>query len=170
MRRSVAIAGSVLFFLLTPGAVAGLVPWWITGWTFRPPSAGQPLSRVFGALLIVIGLAGLIEAFGRFALVGRGTPAPIAPTSQLVVTGLYRHVRNPMYVAVVVVILGQAALFGDVRLVAYAAMVAIVVHLFVIGYEEPTLRRAYGEQYEAYCAHVPRWLPRFSPWTPGRGG
>jgi protein-S-isoprenylcysteine O-methyltransferase Ste14 len=169
MRKSVAIAGSALFFLVAPGAVAGLGPWWITGWTFRPPLAGQPMIPALGALLIFIGLAGLIEAFARFAIVGLGTPAPIAPTSQLVVSGQYRHVRNPMYLAVVVVILGQAALFGDGRLVLYAAAVSIIVHLFVVTYEEPALRSAYGPQYDRYCAGVPRWLPRLTPWFEGRG-
>jgi len=91
-------------------------------------------------------------------------PAPIAPTRNLVVSGLYRYVRNPIYVAVVGVILGQAVLFADWRLLGYGALIWLAFHIFVLAYEEPTLRQSYGTEYESYRANVPRWLPRLTPW------
>jgi protein-S-isoprenylcysteine O-methyltransferase Ste14 len=108
---------------------------------------------------------GFIRAF-RAA--GLGTPAPIAPTQHLVVTGLNRYVRNPIYVTVAAVIFGQALLFGDWRLFAYGAVVWLVFHLFVVGYEEPTLKRSFGAEYEAFCINVPRWIPRLTAWRGGR--
>ena len=114
------------------------------------------------------GLAVLLESFTRFALQGIGTPAPVFPTRHLVVQGAYRYVRNPMYVAVTSLILGQALLLGDTHLLAYAVFPWLVAHLFVVAYEEPTLRRTFGAEYETYCAHVPRWIPRFSPWRNAR--
>ena len=108
MPKTIAILGSALFFAVAPSVLAGLVPWWITHWEFRPPFFDLQATRAVGMLLIVAGLPGLVDSFARFALQGLGTPAPIAPPQNLVVTGLYRYVRNPMYVAVVAVILGQA--------------------------------------------------------------
>src|SRR6202166_841759 len=122
MRRTAAVIGSALFFAVAPSSVAGLVPWWITHWEFRPPFFDLQATRAVGILLIVAGLPGLVDSFARFALQGLGTPAPIAPPQHLVVTGLYRYVRNPMYVAVVAVILGQAILFGDWRLMTYRGL------------------------------------------------
>ena len=101
MRKTMAVLGSVLFFAVAPTTVAGLIPWWITHWEFRPPFFDLEATRAVGILLIVAGLPGLVDSFARFALQGLGTPAPIAPTQNLVVTGLYRHVRNPIYVSVV---------------------------------------------------------------------
>jgi protein-S-isoprenylcysteine O-methyltransferase Ste14 len=135
--KTIAILGSALFFAVAPSTVAGLVPWWITRWEFRPPFFDLDATRAVGILLIVAGLPGLVDSFARFALQGLGTPAPIAPTQNLVVTGLYRYVRNPIYVALVAVILGQAALFGDQRLLAYGVLVWLAFHAFVVGYEEP---------------------------------
>ena len=109
-------------------------------------------------------MPGLLDSFARFALEGLGTPAPIAPPRNLVVSGLYRHVRNPIYVAVVAVILGQAVLFADWRLLGYGALIWLAFHTFVLAYEEPTLRQSYGAEYESYRANVPRWLPRLTPW------
>jgi hypothetical protein len=96
MRRVWAILGSVLFFLVAPGVVAGLAPWWIARWHMQPPLLGLSLFRTAGAGLIVLGMPALLDSFARFAVQGLGTPAPIFPTRHLVVTGLYRHVRNPM--------------------------------------------------------------------------
>jgi protein-S-isoprenylcysteine O-methyltransferase Ste14 len=101
----------------------------------------------------------------RFAVQGLGTPAPIAPTQNLVVTGLYRYVRNPIYVAVVAVILGQAILFGDWRLVIYGVPMWLAFHAFVLAYEEPVLAQTFGTQYEEFRANVPRWISRLSPWS-----
>src|SRR4029453_7431785 len=106
----------------------------------------------------------VVDAFARFALQGLGTPAPIAPPRNLVVTGLYRYVRNPIYVALVAIILGQAVLMGDRRLIVYAALWWLVFHVAVVAYEEPTLEQTFGKEYEAFRAAVPRWIPRMTPW------
>jgi protein-S-isoprenylcysteine O-methyltransferase Ste14 len=159
-----AILGSALFFVVAPTSVAGLIPWWITRWTFRPPFFDLEATRAVGILLIVAGVPGLVDSFARFALQGLGTPAPIAPTQNLVVTGLYRYVRNPMYLAVVIIILGQAALFSDWCLAAYGVLVWCTCHAFVVGYEEPMLALRFGTTYDDFRANVPRWIPRLSPW------
>ena len=164
MPKAIAILGSALFFVVAPLLLAGFVPWWITGWQFRAAFLGQELTRAIGVALIIAGVPALIDSFARFALQGIGTPAPIAPTQRLVVTGLYRYVRNPIYVAVVAVILGQALLFGDGRLLWYGALFWLACHVFVVVYEEPTLERTFGAEYAAFRANVPRWMPRLTPW------
>ena len=164
MRKTIAVLGSALFFAVAPSSVAGLVPWWITHWEFRPPFFDLDATRAVGILLIVAGLPGLVDSFARFALQGLGTPAPIAPPQNLVVTGLYRYVRNPIYVAVVAVILGQGILFGDWRLLIYGGLIWLAFHAFVLAYEEPVLAESFGAQYEDFRANVPRWIPRLSPW------
>ena len=161
---TMAILGSALFFVAAPSVVAGLIPWWITRWEFLPPFFDLQATRVVGILLIVAGLPGLVDSFARFAVQGLGTPAPIAPPQNLVVTGLYRYVRNPMYVAVVAVILGQGILFGDRRLLIYGGFMWLAFHAFVLAYEEPVLAESFGAQYEDFRANVPRWLPRLTPW------
>ena len=162
MRRILALFGSFLFFCLAPGTVAGLLPWLIGHWRVQPDCPAA--FRAAGAVLIVLGLIPLVESFARFAWKGLGTPAPILPTRHLVVSGFYRHVRNPMYVGVVAVILGQAALFCDSRLAVYGATVWFVMHLFVVFYEEPKLAQTFGADYARFRANVPRWLPRLKGW------
>ena len=108
VQRTIAVLGSAVFFVVAPFTLAGIVPWSITGWQLRPPFLGLELTRGIGAIMILAGVPGLVDAFARFALQGLGTPAPIAPPHNLVVTGLYRYVRNPIYVAVVAIILGGA--------------------------------------------------------------
>ena len=162
--RWAAALGSLVFFLLAPGTVGGLIPWLITGWFLIP---GWPTAlRVVGVVVIVVGLALLVAAFAQFVYEGRGTPAPVAPTERLVVHGLYRFVRNPMYLAVGAVIIGQAVLFPSLGLLIWVAVFVVAVVIFVKVYEEPTLRRRYGDQYAAYCAAVPGWRPRLTPWRP----
>jgi protein-S-isoprenylcysteine O-methyltransferase Ste14 len=112
MSRTRAVLGSTLFLVAVPGVLAGLLPWWVTRWELRSPFLGLELTRAIGVVLILAGVPGLVGSFARFALQGLGTPAPIAPTRDLVVTGLYRFVRNPMYLAVSAVILGQALVLG----------------------------------------------------------
>jgi protein-S-isoprenylcysteine O-methyltransferase Ste14 len=158
--RWTASLGSSLFFVLAPCVVAGFVPWWLTRWTIRPALFGLETLRYFGGALVAIGVAIVLDCFRRFAWEGRGTPAPIAPTETLVVSGIYRYVRNPMYVGVVAAVIGQALWFGDHGLLAYATAVWLGFHTFVVLYEEPTLRRRYGMSYESYCRSVPRWIPR----------
>ncbi len=122
--------------------------------------------RVLGGLLIAAGLPVLVHAFIQFVREGRGTPAPVAPTSRLVVGGLYRWLRNPMYVAVGAVIAGQALLLGRPVVGLYLAAFCAVVATFVHGYEEPVLRARFGEEYELYRQAVPAWWPRLRPWRP----
>jgi protein-S-isoprenylcysteine O-methyltransferase Ste14 len=167
MRRFSAILGSAFFLLIAPGTVAGVVPWWISGWRMQAPLLHFSPSRWVGVLLIAAGVPVLLDSFARFALKGLGTPAPVFPTRHLVVSGLYRYVRNPMYVAVAAVILGQGLLFGDVRVLEYGILIWLTFHLFVLLYEEPMLRRSFGAEYETFCANVSRWIPRLSPWQGG---
>lgn len=149
--------------VVAPGVTAGLVPWLLTGWQSSNPPA--PVA-VLGAVLIALGGGVLLDAFRRFVVEGRGTPAPIAPPDRLVVGGLYRHVRNPMYVAVGTTIVGQALLLGRPLLLGYAAVFWLAVATFVRRYEEPTLSARYGEEYDAYRRAVPGWWPRVRPWSP----
>jgi protein-S-isoprenylcysteine O-methyltransferase Ste14 len=159
--RIKAALGSLAFLVLAPGGVAGLMPWLIAQWRPLPPADGPGALRLTGLILIAAGLAVVLEAFARFALEGLGTPAPVAPTRTLVVSGFYRFVRNPMYVAVTALIFGQALLFASWGVALYGVVVAAAFHTFVRLYEEPTLLRVYGEEYAAYCAATPRWIPRF---------
>ena len=167
MSRTMAILGSALFFVVAPMMLAGLVPSLVTHWEFQAPFGGVELMRVAGIALIIAGVPGLLDLFARFAVQGIGTPAPIAPTKNSVVTGLYRHVRNPIYVAVVAIVLGQAALFGNGVLLWYGALLWLAFHIFVLAYEEPTLRQTFGAEYENYRGNVPRWIPRLTPWRTG---
>jgi protein-S-isoprenylcysteine O-methyltransferase Ste14 len=160
MSRIRAAAGSALFFLLAPGIVAGLIPWWLTGWEMGDPVSFWVPLRGAGIVLICAGVGVLLHAFVRFVVEGVGTPAPVAPTERLVVGGLYRYVRNPMYLAVLAAIAGQALVFGQLEVLAYAALVAVAFAAFVHWYEEPTLQRQFGEEYDAYRQAVPAWLPR----------
>jgi protein-S-isoprenylcysteine O-methyltransferase Ste14 len=154
------VLGSLAFLVIAPGVVAGWVPYRLSRWAWHAPWLGTTATRYAGAALAAMGAAALLHAFARFALEGRGTPAPIAPTETLVVSGLYRYVRNPMYIAVLSLVLGQALLFGSAPLVAYALILWLLFHLFVVFYEEPTLALRYGASYERFRASVNRWLPR----------
>ena len=110
----------------------------------------------------------MVHSFVAFVRHGRGTPAPAAPTEHLVVQGAYRHVRNPMYVAVVALVLGQVLLFASPGLLAYLVVITLVTDAFVRTYEEPTLREAYGAEYDEFREAVPRWVPRVTPWKGSR--
>ncbi len=161
MRKLTAVAGSIVFLVIAPGVVAGLAPWWLTGWH---TGSSYPLPvRAVGVAVIAAGAAVLLDAFARFAVDGLGTPAPVAPTERLVVRGPYRYVRNPMYLAVLAVIIGQALLLGRPVLLGYAAVVGAAFAAFVHWYEQPVLARRYGAEYEAYRRAVPGWWPRLRP-------
>ena len=160
MKRTSAVVATAVFLCLAPGTVAGLIPFWISRWQFEPSFFGFEPVRWLGVLLIALGALVLLESFTRFALEGRGTPAPVLPTQHLVVKGFYRYVRNPMYVAVVSIIIGQGLLLGNVYLLLYAAVVWAAFFGFVLSYEEPKLRKSFGTEYQAYCKQVPRWIPR----------
>jgi protein-S-isoprenylcysteine O-methyltransferase Ste14 len=166
VRKNWAAIGSFIFLVVAPGTVAGLGPWWLTGWAVgEAPPVAAPL-RISGAVLVLVGAAALLHAFARFVLEGLGTPAPVAPPERLVIGGLYRYVRNPMYVAVLLTILGQALVLLQPVLLLYAAVVGAAMASFVYGYEEPTLRARFGAEYDAYRHAVPAWLPRLRPWQP----
>jgi protein-S-isoprenylcysteine O-methyltransferase Ste14 len=163
VQKAGSAVGSLMFLVVAPGTTAVLVPWLLTGWDQQVPPPNAAV-RLVGVGLIAAGTAVLLSAFARFVFEGRGTPAPVAPTQRLVVGGLYRHVRNPMYLAVTATIVGQALVLGRVELVVYAALFLGTTAAFVRWYEEPTLRARYGPEYDAYRRAVPGWWPRLKPW------
>ena len=160
--------GSLVFLILAPGSVAGLIPFWLTGWRVDERFPVPSIGRVVGVSLIFVGLGSLLDSFARFVVVGLGTPAPIVPPTRLVVSGQYQHVRNPMYVAVLVIVLGQSLVLGSGILLEYAALLWFLFHLFVTLYEEPTLGSQFGTSYQVYRQNVRRWLPRVRPWDSER--
>jgi protein-S-isoprenylcysteine O-methyltransferase Ste14 len=165
MQRSTATVGSAVFFVVAPGVVAGLVPWLISGWQLPSPMSPVAITRMTaGVLLVVLAVVVLVRAFARFVVEGRGTPAPVAPTERLVVGGDYRFVRNPMYLAVVTAVLGQAMIFGSLALLGYALAVWAITAAFVRWYEEPLLLERYGAEYQRYREAVRAWVPRLRPW------
>lgn len=153
--------GFVLF--VGPGPLTVLVPWLLSGWELRQPLLGWTWLRGLGIALIVVGVPVLAESIARFVWKGRGTLTPAVATQHLVISGLYRFVRNPMYLGVVAIIVGEGLLLGNGDVLIYAAVVAVGFHLFVTLYEEPTLRRTYGTEYDDYCGRVRRWIPRLTP-------
>jgi protein-S-isoprenylcysteine O-methyltransferase Ste14 len=163
MQKRAAAVGTAIFLVLVPGTAAGVIPWLLTGLRGRQPPL-HPAIRLVGLTLLTAGAWTLIVAFIRFVSEGSGTPAPVAPTERLVVGGPYRYVRNPMYLAVAASICGQAMLLGRLELLAYAALFLTTTAAFVHVYEEPTLLRRYGSEYEAYRRAVPGWWPRRHAW------
>jgi protein-S-isoprenylcysteine O-methyltransferase Ste14 len=159
-----------LFLVCAPGVVAGLGPWLLTDWRVRHSGGKWLPVRIVGAVMIVLGIGVVLHAFVRFVTEGGGTPAPIAPTDQLVVGGLYRYTRNPMYVAVAAIIVGQALFQAQFGLLLYAAAFLAIVASFVHLYEEPTLQQRYGDQYTAYRRAVPGWWLRRTPWRADEPG
>jgi protein-S-isoprenylcysteine O-methyltransferase Ste14 len=159
MRVPHAVAGSALFLLVAPGTVAGLVPWSITGWHVRSRDGWSGLVVGVGVVVVAAGVVVLLEQFLRFAVRGRGTPAPAAPPPRLVVTGLYRHVRNPMYVAVLVILIGENLLMPSAALAVYTCLAGAAMAAFARWYEEPALLARFGQDYRSYRASVPGWIP-----------
>jgi protein-S-isoprenylcysteine O-methyltransferase Ste14 len=163
-RRNIVV--SILFTIFGgPGIVLVYLPLWIT--RFRVPADEPWWQIVLAGVLITAGLTPMLESILRFIYAGRGTLMPTAPTEHLVVSGFYRYVRNPMYTGVLFALAGELILFERRSLAIYAAMVWLVVHLFVCFYEEPTLTRRYGDEYLRFKQNVPRWLPRLKPWQGG---
>lgn len=157
-RRRRAALGTAVFTVVLPGSAIVLVPWLLSGWRL----AESPWLRALGVVLIAAALPVFGSFLVRFVREGIGTPAPILPTERLVVGGPFERVRNPGYISVIAMVLGQAALFGSSGVALWALVLAAGFHAFVVLYEEPTLRRQFGADYEAYCRRVPRWLPRLS--------
>lgn len=166
MRRTTAAVGSAIWFLVAPTTIAGVAPWWLTRWEVSDRWLAVGPLRALGAAMTLVAVVVIIRAFVRFVVEGAGTPVPVAPTERLVVGGIYRYVRNPMYVALVAAIVGQAFVLGEPMLVAYAGVVLLVFMAFVRFHEEPVLRRRFGADYEAYMRAVPGWWPRLRPWEP----
>jgi protein-S-isoprenylcysteine O-methyltransferase Ste14 len=152
------ILKTMLFTVVVPGTVLVVVPRWLLGGAFHWPERGVLVW--VGGVVILLGAATYFRCAWEFAVRGLGTPAPIAPTKFLVTTALHRYVRNPMYIGVFTVIVGEAIIFRSAILWWYAAFFCVPVELFVVFYEEPTLRRQFGESYEEYRRAVPRWIPK----------
>jgi protein-S-isoprenylcysteine O-methyltransferase Ste14 len=148
---------TALFTIIVPGTVTILVPWMLLGGVTRPQNS---YLTWLGCIVLTAGAAIYFRCAWEFAVRGLGTPAPIAPTKYLVTTALHRHVRNPMYIGVFLVLIGEAALCHSWKLLAYAGVFCVLVQLFVLFYEEPTLRRQFGASYDEYTRTVPRWIPR----------
>jgi protein-S-isoprenylcysteine O-methyltransferase Ste14 len=151
---------TLLFTILVPGTLLGIVPWLMLQWSGE---AVMPSASIWliGLLPLLVGVVLYFWCAGAFTFIGKGTPAPIDAPVFLVKEGPYQWVRNPMYLAVFSVVIGEAMLFHSLLLVIYVLLAGVVVDLFVVFYEEPQLTRRFGESYEAYLRAVPRWLPRF---------
>jgi len=155
------VVRALLAFLALPGSATLLVPWLLLRW------GGDGLVprwvRLAGAVPLALGVLLLLRCVIDFARVGRGTLAPIDPPRVLVRRGLYRLMRNPMYVAVLTILVGEVLVFASWAIAAWAAVLAVAFHLRVIWYEEPVLRRTFGPAFDDYCRTVPRWIPRRRP-------
>jgi len=147
---------NLLFTVVAPGTVAVLIPWIVVGHRSSPSG----ISRAIAVVLFGLGSAIYAWCVWDFASFGRGTPAPIDAPKKLVVRGLYRFTRNPMYLGVLTIILAWAVLFRAANLAGYAAIVAVCFHMFILVYEEPHLQGEFGTEYSAYKSQVGRWLPR----------
>lgn len=150
-----------VFTLLVPCTVTLWLPRFFYASLYRWDARPQGAAAAAGIVLLVLGAAGYFSCALAFAFTGRGTPAPIDPPKRLVARGLYRYVRNPMYLSVLLVLLGECVMFRSWRLLRYAAFCFAFAFLFVLLYEEPALRSKFGASYEEYCRSVPRWIPRF---------
>jgi protein-S-isoprenylcysteine O-methyltransferase Ste14 len=164
MRQRDAALASAAFFVVAPGTLAGLGPWLITRWEITESGAGWRVVQALGVLLIVVGIVPPVHAFVEFVRAG-GTPMPIAAPKRLVVTGFNRYIRNPMYAGLLLVVVGQAVLFGSLNVLLYGLVAWAVVASFVLIYEEPTLTRQFGTDYLAYKRNVRAWWPRLRPWN-----
>jgi protein-S-isoprenylcysteine O-methyltransferase Ste14 len=150
---------SVFFTFLLPGTVTVLIPYWLIAATDSRGPNTQSV-RLLGLPLILIGAAGLLACIWQFFSEGHGTLAPVDAPKELVVRGLYKYVRNPMYVSVVTILIGEAIFFGSTAIIVEAVIFILLASLFVVLYEEPALRRQFGESYERYSQKVSRWIPR----------
>jgi protein-S-isoprenylcysteine O-methyltransferase Ste14 len=150
--------GTIVFTVLVPGTVAGLIPWWVAGDGHGPAWLEGLLPGAIGVMLLVLGIAGYLWCARDFVVRGLGTPAPIAEPRRLVIHGLYAYSRNPMYLSVLLVIVGQGLLLASTRVLGYAVVVWAFFYSFVMAYEEPRLQHLFGDEYVRYMKRVPRWL------------
>ena len=151
---------AIIAFLALPGIVAGILPAWLVKIDTQRGGGVR-----FGFVVLAFGLFALLWCVRDFFVTGGGTLAPWDPPKHLVVVGLYRFVRNPMYVAVLTVVLGWCLATGSWLLAGYVALLAVGFHIRVLYHEEPWLRQRFGAEWAAYSASVRRWLPRLSPWN-----
>ncbi len=152
-----------IFTVVAPASVTVWIPlYWLFPWLRGEVTPNRGLQAI-AAVLIAAGAMGYFWCALDFAFRGQGTPAPIEPPKVLVVQGLYRFVRNPMYISVLTVLVGESVLLKSPIFIEYAVLVALGFQLFVLFYEEPALRRKMGAAYEEYCREVPRWIPRIAP-------
>lgn len=158
--KGVLLLRSIFFTFLLPGTVTVLIPYWLLSSRVADVSSAREQLRYFGLPLIAIGAAGLMWCIWEFFSEGQGTLAPVDPPKHLVVRGLYRYVRNPMYVSVVTILLGEAIYFMSLPILVEAGIFIVMAHLFVTLYEEPALRRQFGESYNKYAQSVRRWIPK----------
>ena len=149
---------NVFFVLLQPGIVVGLIPYFIVTRSQAKSLATLHTTHYLGLLAMLVGLIVVLSCVFGFIKHGKGTLSPADPTQRLVIKGLYRYSRNPMYVGVLLLLLGEALLFGSAMLLLYMLLVGIGFHLFVVYVEEPRLRKDFGEQYKVYCQKVRRWV------------
>ncbi len=165
MRRPAAAATSLAWFVLIGGTFGCLLPYLLNYWHFHQPLPYWGAARAVGVLMICAGLVPIVNSFIEFFRAG-GTPVPAASPPQLVVSGFYRYVRNPIYVGFLITLVAQTLLFGSLGLLEYTAAAWLVGAAGVHFYEEPVLARKFGAEYQAYRRAVPAWLPRLHPWTP----
>ena len=169
MRRSTAVASSVGWFVAVGGTFGCLLPYLLNDWHFHRPLPYWAVAQAAGVVLIGAGLVPLVQSFIEFDKAD-GTPVPVASPPRLVVSGFYRYVRNPIYVGFVIILAGQALLFGSPGLLVYTAVAWCVGAAAARWYEEPVLARKFGAEYQAYRRAVRAWLPRVHPWTPSTPG
>lgn len=150
---------NLIFVVLQPGVVAGLVPYLIVRDGFWDGLAnGLLFHHYIGVVIFLVGFCLLLHCVRRFVLEGLGTISPADPTKRLVVSGLYRYSRNPMYVGVMAMLLGEVVFSQSAGLLVYAMLVFVMFYLFIVYREEPRLARDFGNEYEAYRKNVRRWL------------
>jgi len=152
--------GTIIFSILVPGTWIVLVPYLFMASNLELYPLDIGPFRFLGLIPIVGGITIYLWCAWGFTSLGKGTPAPIAPPRNLVIKGLYRYVRNPQYVGVVLILFGEALLFESTTLFVYAVLGFAIFHATVVFYEEPTLRRKFTDSYKLYCDSVPRWIPR----------
>ncbi|MFQ5535062.1 MAG: methyltransferase family protein [Sphingomonadales bacterium] len=151
---------TILWTVVVGGTATVLLPYWVLSHSGGASIWPEGLAQALGAIPVVAGAGLYAWCAWAFTVVGKGTPNPLDAPRELVVTGPYLYVRNPIYVAVLLILLGEAGWFGSIELLSIAAAALVAFHLFVVIYEEPTLARSFGDSYQQYCRTVHRWLPR----------
>lgn len=165
MASPLVLLKSAVFTVLVPGTAAGVIPQRLAHRDSPELPIDRRVSRPVGWLSLVAGLGLYLHTAWEFADEGGGTPAPVDEPEELVTGGVYAHVRNPMYVGVILIVLGQALLYRSAHVLWWAAGCWLGFHHRVVDWEEPHLRQKHGEAYDRYCKEVPRWIPRLQPWN-----